>query len=137
MTPMAPIANPATVSPGVPDAPLAEAATREVELTIEGMTCAACAVRIEKKLAKLNGVRASVNYATGAARVTAPTGLATDELIAAVVRAGYTATAPAREPDAGDENQPGESDAAEGAAAHPVAREADPGPAAGHDEAVA
>ena len=71
------------------------------------MTCAACAVRIEKKLTKLDGVRASVNYATGTARVTAPAGLADDELIAAVVRAGYTATAPASEPEAGDEDQPG------------------------------
>ena len=101
MTPTAPIANPATASASAPDAPPAAAGTRQVELAIEGMTCAACAVRIEKKLNRLDDVRASVNYATGTARVTAPTGLATEELIAAVVRAGYTATAPASEPDAG------------------------------------
>ena len=116
MTPTAPIATPATVSPGVPDPPLAEAAALEVELAIEGMTCAACAVRIEKKLNRLDDVRASVNYATGTARVTAPAGLDTEELIAAVVRAGYAATAPAAsEPEAGAEDQPGESDAAHAA----------------------
>ena len=82
-----------------PDAPpRGGSAARDIELAIEGMTCAACAVRIEKKLNKLDDVRATVNYATGTARVTAPTGLPTEELIAAVERAGYTATAPAGEP---------------------------------------
>ncbi len=66
-------------------------ATREVSLVIEGMTCAACAVRIEKKLNKLDEVRATVNYATAYARVTAPTAMPTAELIGAVERAGYTA----------------------------------------------
>ena len=84
------------------------AGTRDVELAIDGMTCAACAARIEKKLNKLDDVRASVNYATGSARVTAPSGLPVEELIAAVVRAGYAATAAASEPEAADENQPGE-----------------------------
>ena len=114
MTPTAPIAHPATASASVPDAPPEAAGTRDVELAIEGMTCAACAVRIEKKLNKLDDVRASVNYATGTARVTAPAGLPADELIAAVVRAGYRATAPAREPEAGNEEEDrpgGESDA--------------------------
>ena len=67
------------------------AATREVSLVIEGMTCAACAVRIEKRLNKLDEVRATVNYATAYARVTAPTAMPTAELIGAVERAGYTA----------------------------------------------
>ena len=116
MTPSAPIADPPTVRKGAADTPsdlgLADAGMRNVELTIEGMTCAACAVRIEKKLTKLDDVQASVNYATGTARVTAPAGVPTEELIAAVVRAGYTATAPASEPDVGDEDQPGgEADA--------------------------
>jgi len=44
---------------------------RDIELAIEGMTCAACAVRIEKKLTRLADVRASVSYATATARVTA------------------------------------------------------------------
>ena len=127
MTPIAPIADPATASASVPDAPPVTAATREVELAIEGMTCAACAVRIEKKLNKLDSVQASVNYATGAARVSVPSGLPVEELIAAVVRAGYTATAAGGVSEAeaegegdggnqvgsaGDEDQPGgEADA--------------------------
>jgi P-type Cu+ transporter len=77
------------VVPG-PEAP---AAAWEVSLAIEGMTCAACAVRIEKKLNKLDDVHATVNYATGAARVSAPAALPVAELIAAVERAGYTARA--------------------------------------------
>jgi len=116
VTPSAPITNPPTVRRDAvgapPDAGPADAGVRHVELTIEGMTCAACAVRIEKKLTKLDDVQASVNYATGTARVTAPTAVPTEELIAAVVRAGYTATAPASEPEAGDEDQTGgEADA--------------------------
>ena len=67
------------------------AVTREVSLSIDGMTCAACAVRIEKKLNRLDEVRATVNYATASARVTAPAAMPTAELIAAVERAGYTA----------------------------------------------
>ena len=67
------------------------AAPQEVSLSIEGMTCAACAVRIEKKLNKVDEVRATVNYATASARVTAPAAMPLTELIAAVERAGYTA----------------------------------------------
>ena len=48
---------------------------RETVLTIEGMTCAACAARVEKKLNGLQGVSAAVNYATATARVAAPAGL--------------------------------------------------------------
>ena len=57
------------------------------------MTCAACAVRVEKKLGKLDGVHAAVNYATGTALVTAPSELPVDALTGAVAQAGYTATA--------------------------------------------
>src|SRR5690349_20738703 len=57
------------------------------------MTCAACAVRVEKKLGKLDGVRATVNYATATALVTAPAGVPVGVLTAAVERAGYAATA--------------------------------------------
>ena len=73
MTSTAPITSSATAD--VLDPPLAQAPTRDIELAIEGMTCAACAVRIEKKLNRLDDVRASVNYATGIARVTAPAAL--------------------------------------------------------------
>jgi heavy metal translocating P-type ATPase len=78
---------------GLESAPSGEgtAGTREVGLSIEGMTCAACAVRIEKKLNKLDEVRATVNYATASARVTAPAAMPVAGLIAAVERAGYTA----------------------------------------------
>jgi P-type Cu+ transporter len=93
------------------------AGRRDVVLAIEGMTCAACAVRIEQKLNKLDDVQASVNYATGGARVTAPSALPVEELLAAVVRAGYTATVPSSgvetgDAEADDQDQPGgEADA--------------------------
>ena len=66
-------------------------AMRSIELSIEGMTCAACAARVERKLNKLDGVRASVNYAAEKANVEAPTGVAIDELVAQVQHAGYRA----------------------------------------------
>ncbi|HEU4545267.1 MAG TPA: heavy metal translocating P-type ATPase, partial [Microlunatus sp.] len=66
-----------------------------IELQIGGMTCASCAMRIEKKLNKLDGVQASVNYATEKAQVTGPAGLDPQILVAEVEKAGYTATLPA------------------------------------------
>ena len=69
-----------------------------VQLDIDGMTCASCAARIEKKLNKVDGVEASVNYATERATVEAPDSLTTAELIAVVEQAGYGARLP--EPDA-------------------------------------
>jgi P-type Cu+ transporter len=75
--------------------------TREIELTISGMTCAACAARVEKKLNRLADVRASVNYATATATVTAPSGLAVDVLTEAVEQAGYTAAARQEQAPAG------------------------------------
>ena len=69
--------------------------TDNVELQIGGMTCASCANRIEKKLNKLDGVSASVNYATEKASVTGPYGLDPQALIAEVEKTGYTATLPA------------------------------------------
>ena len=76
------------------DAP--ETAT-ELELAIGGMTCASCANRVERKLNKLTGVTASVNYATERATVTVPAGVTAADLIATVEAAGYTATVPQRE----------------------------------------
>jgi Cu+-exporting ATPase len=64
---------------------------RSIELSIGGMTCAACAARVERKLNKLDGVRANVNYATEKASVQATSGVALAELIAQVERAGYRA----------------------------------------------
>jgi P-type Cu+ transporter len=65
-----------------------------VELAISGMTCASCAAAIEKKLNRVEGVRASVNYATERARVSHPPTMAIEDLIATVRQTGYTATVP-------------------------------------------
>jgi len=68
--------------------------TRTVELSIGGMTCASCAARVEKKLNKVSGVSATVNYATEKARVTFPDSLPPEELVPVVAATGYTATLP-------------------------------------------
>ncbi|MFJ2579501.1 heavy metal translocating P-type ATPase [Kitasatospora aureofaciens] len=61
------------------------------DLAVGGMTCAACVGRVEKRLARIDGVTAGVNLATGRARVLHPAGVSVAELVAAVERAGYTA----------------------------------------------
>ncbi|MFD5433696.1 heavy metal translocating P-type ATPase [Kitasatospora sp. NPDC127067] len=61
------------------------------DLAVGGMTCAACVGRVEKRLARIDGVTAGVNLATGRARVLHPAGIPVAELVAAVERAGYTA----------------------------------------------
>ena len=76
---------------------MAEPATQRLELPIEGMTCTACAVRIEKKLNKLAGVEATVNYATERASVAFAPAVAPSELVAAVEAAGYRALLPGEE----------------------------------------
>ncbi|MGW0120233.1 heavy metal translocating P-type ATPase [Streptomyces sp. NPDC003327] len=68
--------------------------TTVTELTIGGMTCASCAARVEKKLNRMDGVTATVNYATEKARVEHAPEVGVDELIATVVRTGYTAEEP-------------------------------------------
>jgi P-type Cu+ transporter len=68
--------------------------TRQVELAIEGMTCASCASRIERKLNKLDGVTATVNYATEKARVSFPESVAPRDLLSTVEAAGYRARLP-------------------------------------------
>ena len=64
---------------------------RRVELDVSGMTCGACAARVETRLNKLDGVRASVNYATRVATVDAANVVSTDDLCEVVARAGYQA----------------------------------------------
>ncbi|MEU8080330.1 heavy metal translocating P-type ATPase [Catellatospora citrea] len=93
------------VTPGTP----LTYATQQIELAIGGMTCASCAARIEKKLNRMDGVTATVNYATEKASVTYADTVSTDDLIATVQATGYTAAlpAPAREP------QPGEAEPAD------------------------
>ncbi|MGW1639837.1 heavy metal translocating P-type ATPase [Streptomyces lavendulae] len=71
-----------------------------VELTIGGMTCASCAARIEKKLNRMDGVEATVNYATEKAHVSFTGDVRVADLIATVVRTGYTAEEPAPPPPA-------------------------------------
>jgi Cu+-exporting ATPase len=70
----------------------------EVELAIGGMTCASCAARVEKKLNRMDGVVATVNYATEKARVTFADGVTPDDLVATVERTGYTAGLPTQDP---------------------------------------
>jgi P-type Cu+ transporter len=91
-----------TVAPGM----------TQVELSIRGMTCAACAARVAKKLSGLDGVAAAVNIATGKATVTAPASVPVSRLIEAVEQAGYGADLP-----------------------QPAAGAADPGEAAGPEAA--
>ncbi|NLU66134.1 heavy metal translocating P-type ATPase [Streptomyces sp. HNM0574] len=69
--------------------------TAEVELAIGGMTCASCAARIEKKLNRMDGVEATVNYATEKAKVSYAGDLEVTDLIATVEATGYSATPPA------------------------------------------
>lgn len=71
------------------EAPAAE--TSEAELSIGGMTCASCAARVEKKLNRMDGVVATVNYATEKARVLFGPGTELDDLVATVEKTGYTA----------------------------------------------
>jgi Cu+-exporting ATPase len=97
-----------------------------VELAIGGMTCASCAARIEKKLNRLDGVTATVNFATEKAQVFYGGGVEVADLIATVIKTGYTAEEP---PPAAPEPAPAPSaDSAEAAppapapAAHAVLR---------------
>ncbi|MFF8984321.1 cation transporter, partial [Streptomyces globisporus] len=90
----------------------------QAELMIGGMTCASCAARVEKKLNRMEGVTATVNYATEKARVTFMEGLELGDLVATVEKTGYTARPVAQQP------VPAPAPAPEGT------REAAPGPAA-------
>ncbi|WP_084356372.1 heavy metal translocating P-type ATPase [Mycolicibacterium wolinskyi] len=76
-----------------------------IELDISGMTCASCAMRIEKKLNKIDGISATVNYATEKARVSAPRGFDIEVLIAEVEKTGYGATLPAAKITASDADE--------------------------------
>ncbi len=84
--------------------------TQSLELDLTGMTCASCANRIERKLNKLEGVSATVNYATEKAKVTYVDDVTPEDLVAAVEQAGYGARLPAIAKDdasvGGDEADP-------------------------------
>ncbi|MET8611796.1 heavy metal translocating P-type ATPase [Streptomyces misionensis] len=94
-----------------PIAPGDTAPASEVELLIGGMTCASCAARVEKKLNRMEGVSATVNFATEKAKVSYGAGVEVADLIATVVKTGYTAEEPApprAEPEAtAEETAPG------------------------------
>ncbi|MDF2921002.1 MAG: cation transport ATPase, partial [Microbacterium sp.] len=77
---------------GSRDATTSGADVAEAVLDIEGMTCASCVARVEKRLGRVEGVRAAVNLATETARVQYPAGLDTTALVEAVRAAGYDAT---------------------------------------------
>jgi Cu+-exporting ATPase len=87
----------ATVTGPLPTAP------NQIELSIGGMTCASCASRIEKKLNRMDGVTATVNYATEKASVRYADEVTADELIATVEKTGYTAALPPPPRPAGDD----------------------------------
>ena len=69
----------------------AGSAPRVIELDVEGMTCASCVNRVEKKLAKLDGVQATVNLPLETARVTVPAGITDQQITDQVASAGYKA----------------------------------------------
>lgn len=77
-----------------------------IELEIDGMTCAACATRIEKKLNKVEHAQAIVNFATDRAVITGLPESATDELVLAVKKAGYSATPVSRDADPNETSRP-------------------------------
>ena len=106
---------------------------RTVNLSIGGMTCASCVARVEKKLNKLDGVSASVNLATESARITAPSAVSVDDLLATVARAGYTGalldTASPEESSASEASPAGEPESTTPAA--PASGPSTPGSAEG------
>ncbi|MFD7594055.1 heavy metal translocating P-type ATPase, partial [Kitasatospora sp. NPDC059812] len=85
-------------------------ASTEVELSIGGMTCASCAARIEKKLNRMDGVSASVNYATEKAKVAFPAGVDVADLIATVEATGYSAALPKPPAAEGPTGQAGQAE---------------------------
>ena len=93
------------------DAPEAADVCRIEDLQIEGMTCASCAARIERRLNKIDGVVATVNYATEAARVTAPEAVSHEALVAQVEAAGYHVMEPAPTPAHGGHEHGGDGPA--------------------------
>ncbi|MEU3977334.1 heavy metal translocating P-type ATPase [Streptomyces bacillaris] len=107
----------------------------EAELMIGGMTCASCAARVEKKLNRMDGVTATVNYATEKARVTFAEGLELSDLVATVEKTGYTArpvahpkrpvAPPKREKPEPEQERAGESASADVRAAADVRAEAE------------
>ncbi|WP_413115365.1 heavy metal translocating P-type ATPase [Streptomyces sp. CY1] len=94
-----------------PDTTATAGGPSQVQLAIGGMTCASCAARIEKKLNRLDGVTATVNFATEKAKVSYGAGIEVADLIATVVKTGYTAEEP--RPAVPEPRTPGDTGAPE------------------------
>ncbi|MFJ9950450.1 heavy metal translocating P-type ATPase [Kitasatospora sp. NPDC091207] len=94
-TPADTAADPAAAAGGPRDQDGGAAVRDRVELSIGGMTCASCAARIEKKLNRMEGVEATVNYATEKARIDFGPGVSVADLITTVENTGYSAELPA------------------------------------------
>ncbi|OUE08333.1 Copper-exporting P-type ATPase A [Clavibacter michiganensis] len=105
-------------------APVAEDAARtRVDLDVQGMTCASCALRIERKLGRMPGVEAAVNYATHRARVRLPEGVSVADAIRTIERTGYRASERAAH---GSTRAPEEAELVEASvSAHPSIADAD------------
>jgi Cu+-exporting ATPase len=152
------MADPVTASTAaVPDvAPAAEegAVLTRVDLDVQGMTCASCAMRIERKLGRMPGVEAAVNYATHRARVQLPAGTSVEDAIRTIERTGYRASeraawgsgaevaldAPVLDPTPAAPTEsaaPADAPAADRAAAAPAAPAAPASPAPAARDAVA
>ncbi|MCC3653918.1 heavy metal translocating P-type ATPase [Streptomyces sp. S07_1.15] len=98
-----------------------EEPAQRVELSIGGMTCASCAARVEKKLNRMDGVSASVNFATEKARIDFAGGIAVDDLIATVEKTGYTAERKPEPPPAPEQRAQPLPEQQPAAGAHPAA----------------
>jgi P-type Cu+ transporter len=85
---------------------------RELTFTVGGMTCASCAARIEKKLNRIDGVTAGVNFASERAEVQYPGTISRAGLVAVVEATGYTASLPALDDPADEATAPDEPDEA-------------------------
>ncbi|MGW5466935.1 heavy metal translocating P-type ATPase [Streptomyces chartreusis] len=104
-TPIAGATGTAGAAPAPASGSADRAAASDVELLIGGMTCASCAARVEKKLNRMDGVTATVNYATEKAKVSYPAGIEVADLIAVVEKTGYTAEEPAPPQPAPEQDQ--------------------------------
>ena len=89
--------------------PVSPTIETSVDLVVGGMTCSSCSARIEKRLNRIDGVTASVNFAMETARVTFTDPVTVEQLISAVEEAGYTAAVPAP-PQADDDAHPDQAE---------------------------
>lgn len=131
-TPNSTVAASVSVPDAVPSTdvlrPSATEPLRVLDFQIGGMTCASCAARIEKKLNRLDGVQAEVNYATEIARVRLPEGVSIEDVVSTVEATGYTATPPPEPTAAGSQGPAAEGSAYGGG--DDTGGEAGPGPEA-------